>query len=97
MSAGPRPSEIIRALKDLQHVALVVGSAWDAMPGSMRRRLLDQAFAAEKILIVLADAKKKTYRRPHRTVALRHPEMDLEALGSAPNALTGGQHVLDMA
>ncbi len=83
MPRRPSGSQIIRALKDLQHVALVAGSAWDIMPGSMRRRLLEQAFEAEKVLIVLAASKKGTLRRRRKAVALRHPEMDLEALGSA--------------
>ena len=78
----PLKGEVTAALESAYLFALNLGSAWDSnIPGAVRHRLLEHA--AELGAIVVRSANKE---KPCRNVRLRHPHMDLDALGTAANS-----------
>jgi hypothetical protein len=65
---------------------LAIGSAWETIPGCVRVQLLEAARDLEDLIErQQADnkiVKKRDPYRPRGRVIVRHPEMDLDALGA---------------
>jgi hypothetical protein len=77
--------ELLSVLDELRSIALVVGSAWEVVPWAVRKPLLDQALRAEEVLgRGQHEDRRGRYRgnrRPERQAVVRHPGVDLNALG----------------
>jgi hypothetical protein len=82
--------ELLSVLDELRSIALVVSSAWEVVPWAVRKPLLDQALRAEEVLgRGQHEDRRGRYRgnrRPQSYAVVRHPDMDLNALG-APDPL----------
>jgi hypothetical protein len=77
----PQRRDLIGALEASRDIALRLGSTWDVLPGATRKTFLD--YAHDLIdLTWRAEDRRGRYRGKPRRIMLRHPDMDLNALGA---------------
>jgi hypothetical protein len=85
-SRRPCKEELTSGLEIAHTTVLAIGSAWETIPGAVRVQLLEAAHDLEDLLErQQADnkfAKKRDPYRPLCRVIVRHPNMDLDALGA---------------
>jgi hypothetical protein len=96
-SRRPCKKELISGLEIAHTTVLAIGSAWETVPGAVRVQLLEAAHDLEDLIErQQADnkfAKKRDpYRPRRRRVIIRHPDVDLDALG-APDTLPAAGRV----
>jgi hypothetical protein len=80
----PQRRDLLGALEASRDIALRLGSAWDVLPGVTRKMLLDHAHDLID-LTWRAEDRRGRYRGKPRRIMLRHPGMDLDALGAPPH------------
>ena len=77
----PRRRDLLRALDKALDITLRLGSAWDVLPGVTRKAILDHAHDLID-LTWRAEDRRGRYRGKPQRIMLRHPDMDLDALGA---------------
>jgi hypothetical protein len=82
-SSKPIKVELKRAAEEAYAVLLKAGSAWETIPWAVRKPLLDHAFNIEALLAryVNGGERYRGDRRPESYAVVRHPGVDLNALG----------------
>jgi hypothetical protein len=73
--------DLLGALEASRDIALRLGSVWDVLPGVTRKTLLDHAHELIDLTWRAQDRRGRYWGKPRR-IMLRHPDMDLNALGA---------------
>jgi hypothetical protein len=82
-------SDLIVYLEEVRHLLQLIGTDWSHTPLHVRWPLLEAAHGIEALELrhaarTIQPPRGNDDRRPHRAVQIRHPDADLDNLGSDP-------------